>query len=397
MLDGYLSHTPESCQRLLFSATMPKDVINIVNDYLREPCKVQIKTKTATAATIEQKYLVIKGFNKNEALDRILEIEDTDGVMIFVRTKSATIEVADALKFCGHKAAAINGDMQQNQREYIIDQLRKSKIDILVATDVVARGLDVERISHVVNYDLPMDNDSYVHRIGRTGRAGRTGAAIALVHLKEMRSLRMLERFTRSAMKEIQLPTTSDIQSKRAKSFKHELAETIRHKNLETYKKIISEFTEEYGEDTEATMAALLFMCQKEKPLIVRDLKIRKEKVADRQTRNFNDRSNNNSRGNNARHDRSHEQGSRARYQKRSNDDMSVFRIEVGKKDGVEPRNIVGAIANEGGISSSSIGQIKLHDSYSTVCLPRNINNSTISHLKKVWISGKKMDIKIES
>ncbi|WP_119343725.1 DEAD/DEAH box helicase [Facilibium subflavum] len=376
-----LSHTSESCQRLLFSATMPRDVVNIVNDYLREPCKVQIKTKTATAATIHQRYLVVKGLSKTEALDRILEVEDSDGVMVFVKTKAATIEVADGLKAKGHKAAAINGDMQQNQREYIIEQLKSGKIDILVATDVVARGLDVERISHVVNYDLPQDNEAYVHRIGRTGRAGRSGDAISLIYTRDLRQIRILERVIRHTMEEMQLPSAAEITQKRVQRFKHEVAERIRHQDLTKFKALMQDFQTEYGDEVEDILGALAMMAQGEKSLFVKEIKIT-EPRAQRRARTSGKESGRQG------------QSPRRRGHSGAQMPMTTYRVEVGKSDGIETRNLVGAIANEINLDSRQIGQIKLFDKFSTVDLPQDISKEAIAHLKKVWVGGKKLMIK---
>ncbi len=395
-----LSHTPESCQRLLFSATMPRDVLDIVHEYLREPCKVQIKTKTATAKTIHQRFLVIKGLSKLDALDRILEIEDTDGVMVFVKTKTSTIEVADGLKARGHLAVAINGDMQQNQREYIIDQLKSSKINVLVATDVVARGLDVERISHVINYDLPQDNEAYVHRIGRTGRAGREGDAISLIYTRDLRQLRTLERMIRDTMEEMQLPGAKEITDKRIARFKHEVAEIIRHKDLTKFRALMQEFATEYGSEAEDMVAALAFLAQGDRQLFVKEIQVQE---TGRTERGYGDRDGRRNEGHgNHRDDRSargsRERGSRdarERNPRHSSDlEMTTYRIEVGRNDGVEPRNIVGAIANEAGINSRNIGHIKLFDQFSTVDLPSNTPKNVIEHLKKVWVAGKKLEIK---
>ncbi|GGF98054.1 MULTISPECIES: DEAD/DEAH box helicase [Cysteiniphilum] len=400
-----LSHTPEACQRLLFSATMPRDVLDIVNEYLREPCKVQIKTKAATAKTIHQRFLVVKGLSKLDALDRVLEVEDTDGVMVFVKTKTSTIEVADGLKARGHLAAAINGDMQQNQREYIIDQLKASKINILVATDVVARGLDVERISHVINYDLPQDNEAYVHRIGRTGRAGREGDAISLIYTRDLRQLRMLERVIRHTLEEMQLPSAKEITEKRVARFKHETAEIIRHKDLSKFKELMQEFATEYGAEADDMVAALAFLAQGDKKLFVKEIQVQESRRSERSDR-F-DRSERGGRGDrdgrrndrdsrfSQRRDERGGRGDRDRGSRRSPDmDMTTYRIEVGRSDGVEPRNIVGAIANEAGINSRNIGHIKLFDQFSTVDLPSDTPKNVIEHLKKVWVAGKKLEIK---
>ena len=386
-----LSHIPEHCQRLLFSATMPLDVINIVNTYLRNPVKVQIKTKTATAKTIHQRFFVVKGLSKIDALDRILECEESDGIIIFVKTKSSTIEVADSLKSRGHSAVAINGDMQQSQREHIINQLKLSKINILVATDVVARGLDVERISHVINYDLPQDNDAYVHRIGRTGRAGRQGDAISLIYTRDIRQLRTLERVIRHTIKEMKLPSALEITQKRVQSFKNKIVEVIQQQDLSKFKKLTQDFESEHNIEKDDMLAALALLAQTKKNLFVKEIKtsFRSSDYTSKSsyTPSYRDHRNSYSatciapkRRNNTRH---------------SSVAMSTYRVEVGKIDGVEPRNLVGAIANETSINSSHIGQIRLFDKFSTVELPKETPENAINYLKNVWVSGKKLSIRL--
>ena len=274
-----LSYVSDECQRLLFSATIPTDIADIIQEYLRNPCKIQVKAKTKTANTVTQKFIVIKGFRKIDALDRLLEVEETDGVIIFVKTKTSTIEVADNLKALGYKVAAINGDMQQSQREYIVDQFRSSKSDILVATDVVARGIDLERISHVINYDMPGDTDTYVHRIGRTGRAGREGTSISLVPLKEMRFLRILERFTGSPMQEIFMPSAKDLANSRIENFKARITSAIdKNKSLDKYKEIITGIRDELELDSDELLAVLTLLTQGKKSFFPREIQARDDK-----------------------------------------------------------------------------------------------------------------------
>ena len=378
-----LSHTPESCQRLLFSATMPRDVVNIVNTYLRDPAKIQIKTNTATAQTIHQRFFVVKGLSKIDALDRILEGEEADGVMVFVKTKSSTIEVADGLKARGHAAVAINGDMQQSQRENIIDQLKSAKVNILVATDVVARGLDVERISHVINYDLPQDNDGYVHRIGRTGRAGRQGDAISLIYTRDIRQLRMLERAIRHNIQEMQLPSADEITKKRVQSFKHKVAEVIRHQDLSKFKTVLQDFEVEHGTEKDDIIGALALLAQGKKTLFVKEIKPVVTTFDNTQRTSYHDRPN-----------RAGYNSSKRRSSRNTDLAMTTYRVEVGKTDGVEPRNLVGAIANETNIDSRHIGQIRLFDKFSTVDLPTETPKNALDHLKTVWVAGKKLSIK---
>ncbi|MFT4694354.1 MAG: ATP-dependent RNA helicase DeaD [Francisella sp.] len=416
-----LSHVSDECQRLLFSATIPSDIAGIIKDYLRDPCKIQVKAKSKTAVGIEQKYIVVKGFRKIDALDRLLEVEETDGVLIFVKTKTSTIEVADNLKGMGYKVAAINGDMQQSQREYIIDQFRTGKSDVLVATDVVARGIDLERISHVINYDLPNDTDTYVHRIGRTGRAGRDGISIALVPLKEMRFLRTLERVNSSKLAEIFMPSAKDLAESRINNFKTRIASAIeKNKSLEQYKEIITTMRDELELDSDDLLAVLTLLAQ-DKSFFPREIQAREDagRTRDRD-RGRNERSNDrsssgrfdrndrggrsdsNDRGGNRfdrndRNDRNDRDGDGDRRPQRrapADIDLKTFRLDVGRDNDVAPRNIVGAIANEGGIDSKHICNISIQNDHTYVDLPANLESKTISHLSNVWVSGKKLNMK---
>jgi ATP-dependent RNA helicase DeaD len=383
-----LSHTPDDCQRLLFSATMPRDVISIVNASLRDPHKVQIKTKIITAKTIKQRFLVVKGLSKLEALNRILEVESVDGAIVFVKTKTSTIDVADGLKTKGYLVSAINGDMQQNQREHIIDQLKAGKINILVATDVVARGLDVERLSHVINFDFPQDNEAYVHRIGRTGRAGREGDAISLIYTKDLRQLRALERFICHKLEEIELPSAETVTEKRIQKFKHKLSTTIQNEDLNKFRKLANDIQEEDSTIENADIVAgLIFLAQSNKSLFVKEVPYQE----------VSSRGRLGTRNNLKRNSISDKKVPSKRYRDRSAVPMTTYRVEVGKADGVEPRNLVGAIANEAGIESKFIGQIKLFDKYSTVDLPADTTKLQIDHLKKVWVVGKKLLIREDS
>ncbi|MGQ4002717.1 DEAD/DEAH box helicase [Francisellaceae bacterium CB299] len=408
-----LSHVSDECQRLLFSATIPADIAGIIKDYLRDPCKIQVKAKSKTAVGITQKYLVVKGFRKIDALDRLLEVEETDGVIIFVKTKTSTIEVADNLKGMGYKVAAINGDMQQSQREYIIDQFRTGKSDVLVATDVVARGIDLERISHVINYDLPNDTDTYVHRIGRTGRAGREGVSIALVPLKEMRFLRTLERVNSSKLAEIFMPSAKDLAESRIANFKTRITSAIeKNKSLEQYKEIITTMRDELELDSDDLLAVLTLLAQ-DKSFFPREIQAREERGRTRdRDRGFANRDGGGRSDRGGRFDRNDRRSSGDRNDRggnrfeRSNDrperrpraavdiDLKTFRLDVGRDNDVAPRNIVGAIANEGGIDSKHICNISIQNDHTYVDLPANLESKTISHLSNVWVSGKKLNMK---
>ncbi|AJI45701.1 DEAD/DEAH box helicase [Francisella tularensis subsp. novicida] len=393
-----LSHVSEQCQRLLFSATIPTDIADIIEEYLRNPCKIQVKAKTKTANTVTQKFIVIKGFRKIDALDRLLETEETDGVIIFVKTKTSTIEVTDNLKALGYKVAAINGDMQQSQREYIVDQFRSAKSDILVATDVVARGIDLERISHVINYDMPNDTDTYVHRIGRTGRAGREGTSISLVPLKEMRFLRTLERFTGSPMQEVFMPSAKDLAQSRVEHFKARIISALdKNKSLDKYKEIITSIRDELQLDSEELLAGLTLLAQGKKTFFPREIQAKEEKPA-RDNRNSRDGRRN------ERFERRNDQGDRTkRFDKADrkprravNIDLTTYKLDVGRDNDVQARNIVGAIANEGNIDSKHICNISIQKDYTLVDLPANLSPKVINHLKKVWVAGKKLNLTVQ-
>jgi len=402
-----LSHLSDECQRLLFSATIPTDIADIIQEYLRNPCKIQVKAKTKTANTVTQKFIVIKGFRKIDALDRLLEVEETDGVIIFVKTKTSTIEVADNLKALGYRVAAINGDMQQSQREYIVDQFRSAKSDVLVATDVVARGIDLERISHVINYDMPNDSDTYVHRIGRTGRAGREGTSISLVPLKEMRFLRTLERFTGSPMQEVFMPSAKDLAQSRIDYFKTRIASALeKNKYLDNYKEIITSIRDELELDSDELLAVLTLLAQGKKSFFPREIQARD----DRPQRDRNLRGNSRDGGRNDRFERRGDRNDRNSRFDRSdkfersdrsdrkprravNIDLTTYKLEVGRDNDVQPRNIVGAIANEGNIDSKHICNISIQKDHTLVDLPANLSPKVISHLRNVWVAGKKLNL----
>lgn len=396
-----LSHVSDECQRLLFSATIPTDIADIIQEYLRNPCKIQVKAKTKTANTVTQKFIVIKGFRKIDALDRLLEVEETDGVIIFVKTKTSTIEVADNLKALGYKVAAINGDMQQSQREYIVDQFRSAKSDILVATDVVARGIDLERISHVINYDMPGDTDTYVHRIGRTGRAGREGTSISLVPLKEMRFLRILEKFTGSPMQEVFMPSAKDLADSRIENFKARITSAIdKNKSLDKYKDVITSIRDELELDSDELLAVLTLLAQDKKSFFPREIQARDDKP--RRDRNSRDNRRDNDRferrgDRNDRNDRGDRNGRFDRSERKPrrsvNIDLTTYKLEVGRDNDVQPRNIVGAIANEGNIDSKHICNISIQKDHTLVDLPSNLSPKVVEHLKKVWVAGKKLNI----
>jgi len=408
-VEWVLEQTPKTRQIALFSATMPQQIRRIATKYLTDPEQVTIKQKTATASTIRQRFWPVSGVHKLDALTRILEAEEFDAMIIFVRTKNATVELADKLEARGYAAAAINGDIQQKQRERSIQNLKNGKLDILVATDVAARGLDVPRISHVVNYDIPHDTESYIHRIGRTGRAGREGDAILFVAPREKRLLSAIERATKKPIEMMELPSTEIINEQRIEKFKQRITDTLESQKLDMFYKMIEEYEQEHESSAISIAAALAHLLQGQSPFLLQnkpqkkadknwkdtadssDRKpSRRERERDR-GRDRNDRSNRNDR--NDRGDRADRGRERSGKDKPPAEDMASYRIEVGNNHEVRPGNIVGAIANEAGLDSKNIGHIKIYDDYSLVDLPDGMPKDVFNDLKKVWVSGQQLNI----
>ncbi len=383
-VEWILEQIPEKRQIALFSATMPTVIRKIAQKYLHNPEQITIKVKTATAENIHQRYLFISGAHKLDALTRILEAETFDGMIIFVRTKTATIELAEKLEARGHSASAINGDMSQQLRERAINNLKRGNLDILVATDVAARGLDVDRITHVVNYDIPYDTESYIHRIGRTGRAGRTGDAILFVSPREKRLLGNIERATKKKVEEMQLPSTEFINNARVSRFKQRITDTLSTDELSFFTQLIEQYQTEHDVPAVDIAAALAKISQGDTPLLIKDAPKRKR----------NDREHSSDRGHKgARGD----QGSKPRRSRNqtSTIKMELFRIEVGNKHGVKPGNIVGAIANETGIDGDHIARIKIEENFSTVELPAGMPKELFQELKKVRVAGQQLNISV--
>lgn len=378
-VEWILKHTPDSRQIALFSATMPKEVHRIANTYLKDPTEVIIKQKSSTASTIDQKYWLVSGLHKLDALTRILEAEEFDGIIIFVRTKTATVELAEKLEARGYAAAALNGDIAQNQRERIVDQLKSGKLDILIATDVVARGLDVERISHVINYDIPYDNESYVHRIGRTGRAGRSGTAILFVAPRERRLLRSIEASTKKKIPQMELPTAQEINDTRIVRFKDKIVDSAQSNDLDFYQKMVESIESENNIPAIEIAAGLAKLLQGDVPFFLDEKPIKKAEFSDR-----NDRPNRREKG---------ERNPRGRRQTPPNEGMDRFRIEVGRQHGVKPGNIIGCIANEAGLDGEHIQKLNIEDSYSLVDLPSQMPKDIFTDLKKAWVCGQQLRI----
>ncbi len=394
-VEWILEQTPPKRQMALFSATMPKEIQRIARRHLDDPQEVSIKAKTATAETIRQRYWLVSGLRKIEALTRILEVEDFDGILIFVRTKLATSELAEQLEARGHAAAAMNGDMAQKSREQMVARLKSGGLDILVATDVAARGLDVDRISHVINYDIPYDTEAYIHRIGRTGRAGRKGDAILFVAPRERRMLGAIERATRQKISELELPSTETVNKKRIADFKQKITDTIGKGHLAFMRGII----EEYQSETEASAmdiaAAMANIAQGGQTLLMAPEKKQANKPRQDNRGGLEPRNN---RGRERERAPRAERTDRGNRPERSsggsrNMDLELFRIEVGREHGVEPSNIVGAIANEAGLDARNIGQISINDHFSMVELPMGMPKDVFGDLRKVWVCGQQLRI----
>ncbi|MGV2812399.1 DEAD/DEAH family ATP-dependent RNA helicase [Enterobacter cancerogenus] len=397
-VETIMAQIPEGHQTALFSATMPEAIRRITRRFMKEPQEVRIQSSVTTRPDISQSYWSVYGMRKNEALVRFLEAEDFDAAIIFVRTKNATLEVAEALERSGYNSAALNGDMNQALREQTLERLKDGRLDILIATDVAARGLDVERISLVVNYDIPMDSESYVHRIGRTGRAGRAGRALLFVENRERRLLRNIERTMKLTIPEAELPNAELLGKRRLEKFAAKVQQQLESSDLDQYRALLSQIqpTAEGEElDIETLAAALLKMAQGERTLIVPpDAPMRpKREFRDRDDR-FERRGDRNDRG--PRGDRPERGGEdRPRRERRDAGDMELYRIEVGRDDGVEVRHIVGAIANEGDISSRYIGNIKLFGTHSTIELPKGMPGEVLQHFTRTRILNKPMNMQL--
>ena len=390
-VETIMAQIPEGHQTALFSATMPEAIRRITRRFMKEPQEVRIQSSVTTRPDISQSYWTVWGMRKNEALVRFLEAEDFDAAIIFVRTKNATLEVAEALERNGYNSAALNGDMNQALREQTLERLKDGRLDILIATDVAARGLDVERISLVVNYDIPMDSESYVHRIGRTGRAGRAGRALLFVENRERRLLRNIERTMKLTIPEVELPNAELLGKRRLEKFAAKVQQQLESSDLDQYRALLSKIqpTAEGEElDLETLAAALLKMAQGERTLIVPpDAPMRpKREFRDRDDRGPRDRNDRGPRG---------DREDRPRRERRDVGDMQLYRIEVGRDDGVEVRHIVGAIANEGDISSRYIGNIKLFGTHSTIELPKGMPGEILSHFTRTRILNKPMNMQL--
>ena len=400
-VEHILQQTPEQRQIALFSATMPPAIKRIAKTYLRDPAEVTVAAKTGTAENITQRYWLVAGMQKLDALTRILEAEPFDGMIIFARTKLGTEELATKLQARGFAATAINGDMAQVQRERTIEQLKNGKIDILVATDVAARGLDVERISHVINYDVPSDPESYTHRIGRTGRAGRSGDAILFITPRERGLLKAIERATRQPVSPLTLPTVKAVNDVRIAKFKDQITATLEAGGLEQFRSLIEEYEREQNVPAVDIAAALAKLGRGDVPLLLEkpDRDARPSNWEERPARtDFVERlprAPRDAAGWEERPARAPRDAGfkKERVMREPEPGMATYRIEVGHANGVKPGNIVGAIANEGGIESKYIGRIEIYDDFTTLDLPDDLPKDLVDHLKTVWVAGQQLNI----
>lgn len=380
-VEWIMEQTPENRQIALFSATMPKQIQKITTRYLKDPLNISIKAKTATAESISQRYWMVSNLHKLDALTRILEVEPFDAVLLFVRTKIATTELAERLAARGYSAEALNGDMPQKNREKMVERLKKGGIDILVATDVAARGLDVDRISHVINYDIPYDAEAYIHRIGRTGRAGRKGEAILFVSPREKRMLAAIEKATRQKIEAMTLPSTEMVNNQRISRFKQTITDTLARGSLEFMQGILESYEQEHDVTPIEIAAALAKLSMGEKPLLLES-----EKKAPREKKSDSGKGA-------APFIREGKVKGKARPEKKLAEGMERFRIEVGHDHEVQPGNIVGAIANEAGLDAENIGHIDIRDKFSFIELPEGMPKAVFNDLQKVWIGGQKLKI----
>ncbi len=396
-VEWILEQTPPGRQIALFSATMPDAIRRIARTHLEQPEEVTIEVTAVAQDAIRQRVWMMAGANKLDALTRILEVEDFDAIIVFVRTRISTVELAEKLSARGYSVAALNGDIPQQQREKTVDRLRRGELDIVVATDVAARGLDVARISHVINYDIPYDVEAYIHRIGRTGRAGRTGDAILFAANRERRLLRAIEKATGNNIEKMMLPTADEVSSVREQRFKLRITEALDTMDLAANRDLVMDYQREFGVPVVDVAAALAALAQGSteapaKPAAgltgntaaaasdKRGARAKREPSAAAKKSRSNA-------------DKAERPARRSQERKAVDVGMERFRIEVGHEHGVKPGNIVGAIANEAEIDSEYIGHIDIRDDHSFVDLPEGMPKELFRHLRKVWVSGRQLQI----
>ena len=406
-IEKILGKTPDGAQRALFSATMPPPIRRVANKYIGNAAEVRIANKTSTVEKIEQKYLIVNSHQKLDALTRILEVEDFDGIIMFVRTKSSTVDLAEKLQARGYAASALNGDLNQALREQTINKLKKGVLDIIVATDVAARGLDVQRISHVINYDIPNDNESYVHRIGRTGRAGREGKAILFVAPKERRLLRSIEKTTRQPLTSMEIPSGEEISGQRIERFQNTILEALKKQDLSSFRELLAKMSHDNELDIADIAAALAWQAQQKTPLypsmkaFAAPAEKHKGRLKNTEKNKRPQRDTSNASHDAPRRDKAPRKpnpkggSDKPISQLRQHPDVELvrYRIEVGSSHGASPGDIVGAMINEAGIESEFIGHIDMQDEHSTVDLPDGMPKEIFQHLKRVRVRQQPMKI----
>ena len=373
-IDWILEQSAPERQVVLFSATMPAPILRIAQKHLRDPEEVTIRGRTSTATNIRQRYWVVSGVHKLDALTRILEAEPFDAMLVFARTKQSTVELAERLEARGFAAAALNGDMQQKDRERTIARLKGGQLDILVATDVAARGLDVERIGHVVNYDVPYDTESYVHRIGRTGRAGRAGEAILFITPRERNMLRYIERATRQPIEPMELPSISDVNEQRLVRFRDRITAALATGEADSFRTLIEEYEREHDVPALEIAAALASLLQGGSPLLLKERETVREDVPPERT------------------ERTPRRGAEGRLR---DEDTETYRIAVGYVHGVKPGNIVGAIANVAGLEGRQIGHVDIREDHTYVGLPAGMPAEVLSELQKTRVAGQLLRMEV--
>ena len=388
-VESIMEKTPREKQTCLFSATMPKQIQNISSKYMNNPEQVHISARNSTVSSVEQVFWNAH-VHKNKAIVRFLEAEQYEGAIVFVRTRNDTVQLAELLEREGFSAAPLNGDMNQQARERTVDRLKSGMLNVVIATDVAARGLDVDRLSLVINYDIPQDSEAYVHRIGRTGRAGRTGKAILFVKHNERYLLKNIIRHTKSEIAQVELPTAKIVEEKRINALQEKLTLALENKDITFFNEVAANMAQKLELAPEDLAGALLCLAQQQSPIKVEEVKIQPRERNERNDRN--PRSNDRGRRN-ERPERGGERAERKPRERNSRDagPMDTYRIEVGREHGVQVKNIVGAIANEADISSKFIGDIRLHDSHSTVQLPQNMPKDVLDHFQKVFICKRPM------
>ncbi|MGK5093848.1 DEAD/DEAH box helicase [Deltaproteobacteria bacterium TL4] len=390
-VEKIVAQAPKNCQMAMFSATMPDQIRRITKLYLKNPKEIKIESKTTTVANVRQRYVLLSNEQKLDTLARFLEAEAHDGVLVFVRTKASTVVVAEQLEARGFAVSPLNGDLNQALRERTINRLKEKKVNIVVATDVAARGLDVEKLGLVVNYDIPQDAESYIHRIGRTGRAGCDGNTILFVTHKEKRLLRMIEIGTNQKIEQAQLPTSQDLEKKRASLFKDQILQTFAKQPLHYYSGVLEQVKQELNLSLEELAPVLLYLAQKDQPLQVKKSSFEQKPLNFEPVKTERTKEKYNSRPAQT------EKFSKAKKPRLAEVDFDNYRLEVGKQHQIRVSDIVGAIANEVGIDSKFIGNIKLYDQHSTVELPKGMPKEIYQHLKKVYIRQNKMSMSLLS